>query len=380
MARSDYSIIKPVLQEFKRSREVEVSIILSGMHLSPEFGSTENDVIRDGWMPEARIEHLISSDTPCGFAKSMGLGITSFADFFNRNKPDILFLTGDRSEMLAAGLAAVPFGVPIAHLHGGETTEGAIDEVFRHSLTKMSSLHFVTTNEYSRRVRQMGESSDSIFFAGAPALDNLKSLKLMSAQSLEKIFGVNKRKQPIIVTMHPETFNLEQSTKNVRNVIAALTDFDNQVIFTASNADAKGREINQIIKKEVNKRDEWLFFNNLSTRAYYSAMAISSLMVGNSSSGIIEAASFDLRVINVGNRQRGRVRGSNVYDVSTKTSEIKRKISEVLVSSRNKKNGDFENPYYNGGASKIIVQRTLEAIKSGISPVKKFHDLGGAEL
>ena len=176
----------------------------------------------------------------------------------------------------------------------------------------------------------MGEASDSIFFSGAPALDNLKSLRLMSAQSLEKMFGVNKRKQPIIVTMHPETFNLEQSTKNVKNVIAALTDFDNQVIFTASNADAKGREINQIIKKEVNKRDEWLFFNNLSTRAYYSAMAISSLMVGNSSSGIIEAASFNLRVINVGNRQRGRVRGSNVVDVSTKTSEIKRKISDAL--------------------------------------------------
>ena len=202
-----------------------------------------------------------------------------------------------------------------------------------------------------------------IYFFRAPALDNLKSLRLMSAQSLEKMFGVNKRKQPIIVTMHPETFNLEQSTKNVKNVIAALTDFDNQVIFTASNADAKGREINQIIKKEVNKRDEWLFFNNLSTRAYYSAMAISSLMVGNSSSGIIEAASFNLRVINVGNRQRGRVRGSNVVDVSTKTSEIKRIISDALLSSRNKKNRDFENPYYNGGASKIIVQRTLRLSK-----------------
>ena len=180
----------------------------------------------------------------------------------------------------------------------------------------------------------MGEASD-YFSQGAQALDNLKSLRLMSAQSLEKMFGVNKRKQPIIVTMHPN-FNLEQSTKNVKNVIAALTDFDNQVIFTASNADAKGREINQIIKKEVNKRDEWLFFNNLSTRAYYSAMAISSLMVGNSSSGIIEAASFNLRVINVGNRQRGRVRGSNVVDVSTKTSEIKRKFRTLFEQSKKK--------------------------------------------
>lgn len=375
VARSDYSIILPILKGFEKNPSVKVSFVLSGMHLSPEFGNTLSDVLGDGWDQVETIEHLVSSDTPVGFSKSIGLGIISYADFFAKLRPDIIFLTGDRAEMLAAGLAAIPFGIPIAHIHGGETTEGAIDEVFRHSITKMSALHFVSTKDYAKRVAQLGECPSRIFVSGAPALDNISSCVLLSKSMLASDYGIFVERKPIIVTLHPETFHLRRSIPNVEGVVRALKYFDNQVVFTSSNADATGRQINQLIKQEVANNANWLFLDNLSTNAYYSVLSVGSAMVGNSSSGIIEAASFNLEVVNVGDRQKGRVRGKNVIDVSNDYTEIKDALSKILNGSDKSRPLEFENPYFNGGASDIIVTSTLSALRYGLASAKKFHDL-----
>jgi UDP-hydrolysing UDP-N-acetyl-D-glucosamine 2-epimerase len=374
VARSDFSIILPVFEAFNSSNELEVSLVLSGMHMAPEFGNTYKDVLKSKIEPAAFIDHLIASDSPTGVAKSIGVGILSYADFFKNSKPDLIFLTGDRAEMFAAGAAAVPFGIPIAHIHGGETTEGAIDEVFRHSITKMSSLHFVTNEVYARRVRQLGECPDTVFVSGAPALDNLTKFKRAKNSVIREKFGIDLTGQPILATLHPETYDLDKSVNNLKAIIEALQFFDKQVVFTASNADARGREINDLIKEEVEKRRSWLFCENLSTEAYYTLLGSASVMVGNSSSGIIEAASFDLDVINVGDRQKGRIKGGNVIDVAANSVIIRNAIDKVLKRLAERGKIKLNNPYFNGGAADIIEKQTLLCLRKGIKLQKRFFD------
>ncbi|OUU53239.1 MAG: UDP-N-acetylglucosamine 2-epimerase (hydrolyzing) [Pelagibacteraceae bacterium TMED65] len=374
VARSDYSIIKPILTEIDANPRTELELVVSGMHLAPEFGHTVDEINLDGWHINARLEHLLSSDSSVGVAKSIGLGVLSFADYFSNCDADFLLLIGDRAEMLAAAIAAQPFELRIAHVHGGETTEGAIDEAFRHSITKMSCLHFATTKKYAERIIQMGEQPKNVFYCGAPALDNLTNLSMMSPDELDKSFNIKVAQNPIIVTYHPETYGVEANEMNILNVLEALSNLSNQIIFTGSNADASGRRINQLIKNKVKENKNWIMVNNLSLRGYYSVLSVAKVMIGNSSSGIIEAGSFGLPVVNIGDRQRGRVSGENVIHVPNSIVEIRNGIAKALSAKFINLAQKIHNPYDNGGASKLIVDSILAAHESKLSAKKAFYD------
>ena len=375
VARSDYSILKPILNKIHAEPKAELQLVVSGMHLSPEFGYTIDEIRSDGWIINAEIEHIISSDTAGGVAKSIGLGIIGFADFFSTNKPDFLLIVGDRAEMIAASLAAQPFELKIAHVHGGESTQGAIDEVFRHCITKMSTLHFATTRVYADRVIQLGECPTRVFNCGAPALDNLKTISFMSSFELQKAFGIDIKKRPVLVTFHPETYKSELNEKNLLEMLKALEDLENQIIFTSSNADIYGRKINQIINQWVDANENWLKINNMTVRGYYSLLKEASLMVGNSSSGIIEACSFNLPVVNIGDRQLGRVAGDNVIHVNNDFLNIKAGIKKALSFDFQKRTNSASNPYDNGGASKFIVETLCSEFASKLTAKKAFYDL-----
>ncbi|MDC0649534.1 UDP-N-acetylglucosamine 2-epimerase [Candidatus Puniceispirillum sp.] len=374
VARSDYSILRPVLKKIDTCEGLNLNLIVSGMHLSPEFGMTVDDIVADGWIVKERIEHLVASDTPCGLSKSIGLGVIGFADLFSRYRPDVLVITGDRFEMLAAAIAAQPFGIPIAHIHGGETTEGAIDEVFRHSITKMSHLHFATTEVHKRRIIQLGERSDNVFLSGAPALDNLLDFEPMAFEAFRDQFNLKSETRPIVATYHPETIDFKSNRKNLLAIIKVLRDQRRQVFFTASNADTTGRLINKIVADACAENSHFDFKPNMGLNNYYQLLSHAKFMIGNSSSGIIEAGSFDLPVINVGNRQKGRAHGVNVIHTDCKYSNIQKSIeiveSEVLMDEIKKE----QNPYFNGGSSQIICN-ALENFKITENVLqKKFND------
>lgn len=324
------------------------------MHLSPEFGLTVNQITNDGWKISEKVEHLIASDSPTGLAKSIGLGIIGFADLFARYKPDVLVIMGDRFEMMCAALAAQPFGIFVAHIHGGETTQGAIDECFRHSITKMSHLHFATTEGHKKRVIQLGENPERVFNCGAPALENLAELDAMSLDALSKELNIPMRNAPFIVTYHPETIETTNNEKNLNNIFEALRKYEIPVIFTAANADTLGRAINKKISEECHVSKNFYFRMNLGWKTYYNLLRNARAMIGNSSSGIIEAAEFKLPVVNLGSRQTGREHAKNVIHSPCTIECIQNAIEKTQSSDFQKSLIDLKNPYNNGGTSKKI--------------------------
>ena len=374
VARSDYSILRPVLEKIDACKDLNLSLIVSGMHLSPEFGMTVDDIITDGWNIKERLEHLVASDTPCGLSKSIGLGIIGYAELFSRYTPDILVITGDRFEMLAAAVAAQPFGIPIAHIHGGETTEGAIDEVFRHSITKMSHLHFASTEVHKRRIIQLGESNNSVFLSGAPALDNLMNFEPIAFTELTDRFDLQSELRPIVATYHPETIDFKSNKENLLVIIEVLKEQSHPVVFTASNADTTGRLINKIVADACSENAHFKFKPNMGLNNYYQLLSHAKFMIGNSSSGIIEASSFDLPVINIGNRQKGRVHGVNVIHTDCTKFNIQKSIllaeSEALMAKIKKE----QNPYFNGGSSQIICDALKDFKMTDNFLQKKFND------
>ena len=299
VARSDYGIYLPVLRKIQADPELELHLFVTGMHLSPEFGLTVKTIEEDGFQVQERIEMLLSSDTPECIAKSMGLGTIGFAQAFARSRPDILMVLGDRFEMHAAVVASLPFKIPVAHIHGGESTEGAIDEGIRHSITKMSHLHFASTEFYARRIIRMGEEPWRVVVSGAPSLDNLHTVDLLTRPqiSFEDRFGLHLEAPTLLVTYHPVTLEYENTETHVRELLAALAGLDFNIVFTYPNADTQGRLIINRIQEFVDMHKQAQVVENLGTQGYFSLMAHSSAMVGNSSSGIIEAASFKLPVV-----------------------------------------------------------------------------------
>lgn len=374
VGRSDYGIYLPLLRRIQDDPDLQLHLIAAGMHLSPEFGLTNQIIEADGFEIAERVEMLLSSDSPEGVAKSMGLGVIGFSQVYARSQPDILVVLGDRFEMHAAALAALPFKIPVAHIHGGEITQGAMDDALRHSITKLSHFHFVAVQEYADRVMQLGESPDRIYVTGAPGLDNVHTVDLLNKDDLLSKFDLQVNETPfLLVTYHPVTLEYEHAEQQVAGLLAALDECGYPLVFTMPNADTSGRLIRQMLLDFVAVHPRSQAVENLGTQGYFSLMKLAAAMVGNSSSGIIEAALFELPVVNIGTRQAGRVRGKNVIDVDYSRDSILAGIQEALTPRFRAALGGYPNPYGDGAASERIVE-TLKTIQINDDVVvKRFY-------
>jgi UDP-hydrolysing UDP-N-acetyl-D-glucosamine 2-epimerase len=374
-ARSDYGLLVPVLRAISADSMLRLQLFVTGMHLSPDFGLTVREVERDFEITE-RVEMLVASDTPEAISKSVGLGVIGFAQTYTRHRPDILLVLGDRFETLAAVAAALPFTIPVAHISGGEATEGAIDDAIRHSITKMSHLHFVAMEEYRRRVIQMGEEPWRVTVSGEPGLDHVTAVPQLSLAKLEAQIGMTLEPAPLLVTFHPATLELGQTEMQTTELLAALDTVGISVVFTAPNADTEGRIIAARIQDFVAHHPNSRYVANLGTTAYLSMMHHCAAMVGNSSSGIVEAASFQLPVVDVGSRQRGRIHAANVIHSELKAEAVVRAIRLALSPDFRQALEGLRNPYGDGKAAHRIVQVLKTVPLDRHLLVKTFHTVG----
>ncbi|MEO1040295.1 MAG: UDP-N-acetylglucosamine 2-epimerase [Pseudomonadota bacterium] len=319
-SRADFGIYRAVFDALK-ARGLDFGVYVAGMHAAPEFGRTETEITRAGLPVIDRLETLIASDTESGVAASIGLGVSAFGYSFTRFKPELLIVLGDRFEMHAAALAALPFRIPVAHIHGGEETEGAIDNALRHSMTKLSHLHFCSTELSARRLRAMGEPSDRVIVSGAPALDAIQTSSPLSAEEMAERFSVPAGDY-VLVTFHPETLAEDGAVEAADTLLGALDRFGAPVVLTGSNADPAGRALSARFRDHAAGSDAAVFVESFGAPGYYTAMRRARVMVGNSSSGIIEAAGFGLPVVNIGDRQKGRERSANTIDVAATPDAI----------------------------------------------------------
>jgi UDP-hydrolysing UDP-N-acetyl-D-glucosamine 2-epimerase len=373
--RAEYGLLRPLIDLVHNDPELELQLLVTGAHLSPNHGNTWQQIEADGFPITKKVEILLASDTPVAVSKALGLAQLSFAEAFEELTPDIAIILGDRYEMLAIASSALMFNIPIAHLHGGELTYGAIDDSIRHAITKMSSLHFTSTEEYRKRVIQMGEAPESVFNTGAIGLDNIRNLKLYNRQELESAIGTKLKKRNFIITYHPETRNNESITHQMDQLLSALNGYDDDtlLLFTGANADAHGNEINTILKQFVASHPgNALFFDSLGQLRYLSCLKHFDMVIGNSSSGIIEAPSFRIPVVNIGNRQAGRIMAANILNCENIKEEITKAIKTGLSDSFQKSIEDLKSPYGEGNAAPQI----LGIIKNyNIQGIKKFYDL-----
>ena len=376
VARSDYGIYLPILRAIQAAPDLTLNLYVSGMHLSPEFGMTVKQIERDGFEIAEHIKILLSSDSPEGIAKSIGLGVIGFSQAYARSRPDLLMVLGDRFEMYSAAVAALPFKIPVAHIHGGEITQGAIDDSLRHSITKLSHLHFVSTQEYANRVIQLGEESWRVVVSGAPSLDNLIAEQLLTWGDLSAKFGLLiNEPQFVIVTYHPVTLEYEQAEWQVSELLAALDSCGKSIVFTLPNADTSGRIIRERIRDFVKSHPLSQAIENFGTQGYFSLMNLAAAMIGNSSSGIIEAASFELPVVNIGTRQTGRTRGKNVIDVDNSRESILEGIQKALDPQFRASLVGVQNLYGNGTASEKIMKTLKNTKFDSDFVIKHFMDL-----
>lgn len=375
--RAEYGLLMPLLEEIKKSEDLELQLLVTGMHLSPEFGLTYKLIEADGYIINEKVDILLSSDTPVGISKSMGLGMIGFSESFERLQPDMVVLLGDRYETFVAATTASVARIPIAHLHGGETTEGAFDEAFRHAITKMSWLHFTSAEEYRKRVIQLGESPERVFNVGAIGIENIRKMPLMNKDELEKSLGITFQKELLLVTFHPVTLEDATSEVQFRNLLSALETFENTtIIFTKANSDTDGRIINEMIDNYTNEHlENTLAFTSMGQLRYLSAMKLASVVVGNSSSGIIEAPSFNVPTVNIGDRQKGRMQAKSVINCNPLTNSIEKAITLALSDSFKNSIKTMENPYGNGFVSKKILDELKNALDKTISLKKSFYDV-----
>ncbi len=375
-SRADFGIYRSVLELLEREESIALDLIVTGMHLSPEFGNTITDVKAAGIPIRDSFNGLVSSDSEEGIATSMGLTTIGAAQSFAKTPPDLLMVLGDRFEMHAVALAALPFRIPVAHIHGGEETEGAIDNSLRHSITKLSHLHFCATQLAAKRVRAMGEASNRVIVSGAPALDNLRDIKLLDRHALETRFGIPAKDDFYLVTFHPETLDPEASLRTLEDIAGVLLQFDPRAVFTLANADTLGRAMNDRIRALVaSSPDKFLLVEHMGVQGYFSAMNAASAMIGNSSSGIIEAASFGLPVVNIGDRQRGREQSRNTINASPKKEDIKNCILQATSNAHREICAQNINVYGDGNAAQKICASIVEFLGSEFD-IKKSFQLG----
>lgn len=365
--RAEYGLLRWVMQGIKDSALLDLQLIVTGMHLSPEFGLTVKDIEADGFSIDCKVEMLLSSDTPVGITKSMGLGMIGLADALNQLQPDLLLVLGDRYEIFVAAASAMIARIPIAHLHGGESTEGLIDESIRHSITKMSHFHFVAAEEYRKRVIQLGEQPENVFHVGGLGVDNILRLELLSRSQLEKELDFKLRERNLLITFHPVTLEQSTSTYQMKELLIALSDFDDVgLIFTMPNADTDGRILFQLINEFCESHPMARAYTSLGQLRYLSCIKHFDGVIGNSSSGLAEVPSFRKGTVNIGDRQRGRLCAASVINCSADNVSITESIQKLFSSSFLKLLPEVKNPYGDGGASEAIVknleQRSFDSL------------------
>lgn len=376
--RAEYGLLKPLMQEINKDNDLELYLIVSGMHLSPEFGMTYKEIEEDGFQINAKVEMLLSSDSPVGISKSIGLGIIGFADEFQRADLDMLILLGDRYEALSAAICAMVMRIPIAHLHGGELTEGAIDEGIRHSITKMSYLHFTSTEEYRRRVIQLGENPERVFCVGAIGVENIKKINLMTKEELERSIHFEIDENTVIVTYHPVTLENNTVEEQFLNLLEVLDRNPKiRMIFTKANADTNGRIVNELIDKYVAQNSERACaFVSLGQKRYLSALKYCRIVIGNSSSGIIEAPSFGKPIINIGDRQKGRICADSVINCGYTQQEIQQAMETALTKEFENKASNCRNPYEKENTAANIISVIKDYLLNDKIKLKKgFYDI-----
>lgn len=374
--RAEYGLLRGLMSEIRDEPALNLQLIVTGMHLSPEFGLTHTEIVSDGFKIDHRVEMLVSSDTPVGVTKSMGLSLVGFADAIANLSPDLMILLGDRYEVFCAASAAMIARVPIAHLHGGESTEGLIDEAIRHSITKMAHLHFPAAELYKNRIIQLGECPTKVFNFGAMAVDNIKNAKVQSRLKFEESIEWKLADKNLIITYHPVTLEKYSEEEQFSNLLDALLSLENtNFIFTKSNSDMGGRAINKMIDSFVAENSlRAISFNSMGQRRYISAMFMVDGVVGNSSSGIIEAPYVPVGSVNIGDRQRGRIAASSVIHCGHAPYEIKNALAE-LFSTKFRSSLASTVPFYGqGNAAKNIVGVIKNCELSDLLK-KKFYDL-----
>lgn len=343
-SRAEYGLLSGLMRAIKEDESIELQVIATNMHLSPEFGLTYKEIERDGFFINKKVEMLLSSDTANATTKSVGLATIGFADAYEDLKPDMIVVLGDRYEILAAVSAALFYKIPVAHLHGGEITEGAYDDCIRHAITKMSHLHFTSTEEYRQRVIQLGEDPKRVFNVGAPGIENIKKVPLMDKKELESTLdGFTFNDKTILITYHPVTLENSTAEEQIQNLLSALDEYpDIKIIFTLPNSDTDGRVIIRLINEYVSKHQEKaIAYPSLGLRRYLSALQFVKVVVGNSSSGIIEVPSFGIPTLNIGDRQKGRIAADSVINCGTSKKDILEGLDKVLNSGPKM----IHNPY-----------------------------------
>lgn len=374
--RAEYGIIYWLMKAIKEDPDLQLQLIVTGMHLSPEFGLTYQKIEEDGFAIDEKVEMLLSSDTPVGIAKSIGLGIIGFADAIARLKPEIIVVLGDRFEILAAVQAALFARIPVAHIHGGETTEGAVDEAIRHAITKMSHFHFTAAEPYRRRVIQLGEAPARVLNYGAPGLDNLKKMRLLNKSGMEKAIDFPLGKTSFMVTYHPATLSYTTPEESFNELLNALDQFPGAtVIFTKANADSAGRSINFNIDKYVEKNQaRTKAFTSMGQLLYLSAIKNVDIVIGNSSSGLLEVPAFKKPTVNLGSRQRGRLKADSVIDCEENEQAIVAAIKKGLSNSFKRVLKNVVSPYGDSNAS-VKIKEYLKRVSLQDILMKKFYDM-----
>lgn len=379
--RADFGLLKPLMVEIQSRSGLTLQILVSGQHMSPEFGHTYNDIEADGFQIDEKVEMLLSSDSPAGIAKAIGLGIISYIEALERLKPDLAVILGDRFEALAMAQSCMVSRIPIAHLHGGEATRGLVDEAVRHSITKMSHFHFTSTEEYRRRVIQLGEHPDRVFNVGAIGVENIRKLPLLSKPELESDIVFDLGKRHFLVTFHPVTLEPCTAEDQFKNLLDALnqviSDSDGpiKIIFTKTNADAGGRIINHFIDKYVaNHREGAIAFTSMGQIRYLSAMKHAVAVIGNSSSGIIEAPTFNVPTVNIGIRQMGRVQARSIINCVPQVNAIRKSIETALSPGFVEGLSGMINPYDHPDTCSTIVDLLKKSDLKDLI-IKKFYDL-----
>lgn len=376
--RAEYGLLRPLIKKIKYDKELELQLIVTGMHLSSEFGLTYKEILNDGFNYE-KIEMLMSSDTEIGISKSMGLAMISFSEAFERLRPDMVIILGDRYEMFSVASAAMIARIPICHLNGGEATEGLLDESIRHSITKMSYIHCTSTEIYRNRVIQLGENPERVFNVGSIGIESIKNLQLLSKKELEDNLKFKLDKKYILLTFHPVTLENGTMKFEFKQILDALDEMKEfKVVFTKANSDTGGRIINEMIDEYVKEHSEsTIGVTSLGQLRYLSAMKHCNFVIGNSSSGILEAPSFKVPTINIGDRQKGRVQAKSVINAKNEKDAIVKAILTADSEEFRNKLRYVKNPYDNGMTS----EKVLEIIKNTLKDFsieklkKKFYDI-----
>lgn len=372
--RAEYGLLYPLLDLLRKDTDFELQIIATAAHLSTEFGMTITEIEKDGFVINERIEMLLSSDTDTAVVKSMGLAMISAADVFKRLQPDVFIVLGDRFEMLALVTSAYLMGIPVAHISGGEVTEGAFDEGIRHSITKMSSLHFAATDVYRNRILQLGENPDSVYNVGAIGLDNIRHLPLYEKQELEQTLGLTFNMPTVLITFHAVTIANESAHEQFAEVLQALSTYKTlQKIFTLPNCDTGGREIIEMIQQFVAKTPHAFAFTNLGQKRYLSTLQHVDMVIGNSSSGIIEVPFMKIPTVNIGDRQKGRLMGESIINVPCKAESIVAGIRAALQMAADKVLDNANSPYGDGTAAQQMLAILKENVLT-VSTRKAFFD------